>query len=171
MNRGANRVLLKLQANHQVKDRKRIQTCESRQRFSRQGKFASWKSEFKKPANFIIFSILSKKVAIILFVENWKWTRPWPLLLFVINFSVLFACVLFLGDFRWICWAGHNIKRFQSSSVGSAECLSMRWRPSDLSLFLLKFLQNLKQKKKVADCWVETSRVEQDLPRPALKNS
>jgi hypothetical protein len=24
----------------------------------------------------------------------------------------------------------------------------MRWRPSDLNLFLLKFLQNLKQKKK-----------------------
>jgi hypothetical protein len=93
-------------------------------------------------------------------------------LLFVINFSVLFACVLFLGDFRWICWAGHNIKHFQSNSVGSAECLSMRWRPSDFSLFLLKWTFKISnRKRKVADCWVEISRDEQDWPRPALKNS
>jgi hypothetical protein len=52
--------------------------------------------------------------------------------------------LFFLGDFWWICWAGHNIKHFRSNSVGSAECLSMRWRPSDPNLFLIKFLQNLK---------------------------
>jgi hypothetical protein len=34
----------------------------------------------------------------------------------------------------------------------------MGWRPSDPNLVLLKFLQNLKQKKKVADFWVEISR-------------
>jgi hypothetical protein len=70
-------------------------------------------------------------------------------------------CYQFFSSFRlpFISWGifdgfaeqGHNIKQFQSNSVGSALCLSMGWRPSDPNLVLLKFLQNLKQKKKVAD--------------------
>ncbi len=69
-------------------------------------------------------------------------------LAFCYQFFSSFRLLLFLGDFRWICWAGHNIKHFLSNSVGSAECQSMRWRPSDFNLFLLEFLQKLKQKKK-----------------------
>ncbi len=53
--------LLKLQAIHQVKDPEKIQSCESRQRFSRHGKFASRKSKFKNPAKFHYFFNFSKK--------------------------------------------------------------------------------------------------------------
>jgi hypothetical protein len=68
------------------------------------------KIQIRKTCKFSFFVLISaKKLAIILFVENWKWTRSWPLLIFFNQISVLFARVLFLGDFRWICWAVFSI--------------------------------------------------------------
>jgi hypothetical protein len=62
--------LLKLQAIHQVKDPEKIQTCESRQRFSNWEIRLNENQNSKIQQNFFIFSIFSKKVAIILFVED-----------------------------------------------------------------------------------------------------
>jgi hypothetical protein len=100
-----------------------------------------------------------------LFVENWKWTWSWPLLLFVINFSVLFACILFLGKFSM-----DLLSRTQHQAFSVKFC-RISWMPEhDVETKWLQFKNSFKilNRKK---SWVETLHVEQDLPRPALKNS
>ncbi len=93
-------------------------------------------------------------------------------LAFCYQFFSSFCLLFFLGDFWWICWAGHNIKHFLSNSVGSADLPEHAVETKCLQ-FILAWIPSKSQtvKRKVADCWVEISRNVKDLSRPALKNS
>jgi hypothetical protein len=92
--------LLKLQAIHQVKDPEQNTSLRVTSKIFETGNFASSKTKFKKQAHFIIFSILSKKAAIILFVEKLKVNSILTSLAFCYHFSVLFRLrFLFLGGF------------------------------------------------------------------------
>ncbi len=111
------------------------------------GKFASSKSKFKKPAKFHFSFNFQQKISDNFVRKKLKVNSILTSLdFFLSNFQYFRLCFFFLGIFGGFA-EQDTIKHFQSNSVGSAECLSRRWKPSDLNLVLLEFLQNLKDEK------------------------